>query len=360
MSRWKSASDPRYYTLDGMRGVAALMVVHFHYASVSGYLWNSQHTMQAYLAVDLFFALSGFVIALSYSAKLASSLSLGGFVKRRLIRLYPLYIFGILLGLCAEIARALLFDSRPEFSDALVEFGFNVFFLPSLQSEALFPLNLPAWSLFYEMVVNILFAWLLWKAPTKVLVPLALLSILPIVWFSSYPTFFGNGDGRADIAVGLARTILSFVIGMLLFRFAKAESRKVTIVAIVPLLVLLLVLVQSKDQPVLEFTSVLLIFPLLLFISIRIEPPAILRRLFSWLGDISYPVYLIHYPLMIPATVAFRSLGIPPLLYPVLFIVIVAVLGYALGKFYDEPVRRFLRSRDPTRRLSGNQEAKYK
>ena len=353
------SEDPRYYTLDGMRGVAALMVVHFHYVLVAGYVLGDQHKMQAYLAVDLFFALSGFVIALSYSDKLASALSISGFVKRRLIRLYPLYIFGIALGLSIEVARALSTGSGFKISEWAVEFGFNLFFLPSFQHEILFPLNLPAWSLFYEMAVNILFAWVLWRVPAKLLVPIAIASIFPIVWFSSYPVYFGNGDASNDIVVGFARTLLSFIIGILLFRYARAERRNVSLLACLPLFFLVVVLIQGRNQPVVEFASVLLAFPLLLFFAIRIEPPAYLRGLFSWLGDISYPVYLIHFPLMIPATTGFVALGIPPLFYPALFIVIVAVLGYALGKFYDEPVRRFLRSRDPTRRTSGNQEAKY-
>ena len=163
------SEDPRYYTLDGMRGVAALMVVHFHYVLVAGYVLGDQHKMQAYLAVDLFFALSGFVIALSYSDKLASALSISGFVKRRLIRLYPLYIFGIALGLSIEVARALSTGSGFKISEWAVEFGFNLFFLPSFQHEILFPLNLPAWSLFYEMAVNIIFAWVLWRVPAKLL-----------------------------------------------------------------------------------------------------------------------------------------------------------------------------------------------
>lgn len=92
-----------FHTLDGLRGVAAGTVLIYHFPS----LWSPASAPSAYLAVDLFFLMSGFVIEHAYGQRLATGLGVRRFLLLRLIRLYPLYLVGT--GITAlAIAGAML------------------------------------------------------------------------------------------------------------------------------------------------------------------------------------------------------------------------------------------------------------
>ena len=92
------ASKPRYEILDGLRGVAAMIVVVYHLFEDFGAGVAVQGANHGYLAVDFFFVLSGFVIGYAYDDRW-DRMSYGDFFKRRLIRLHPMVIFGSFLGL---------------------------------------------------------------------------------------------------------------------------------------------------------------------------------------------------------------------------------------------------------------------
>ncbi|MWV27318.1 acyltransferase family protein [Erythrobacter sp. GH3-10] len=143
--------NERYHTLDAIRGVAAIVVAYYHFLAGAGYLGFGQPWIQGYLAVDLFFALSGFVIALSYEDKLRDGMGVGTFMMRRIIRLYPLFFLGLILGGGFLVLRAML-GATPDYSvsEVALEFGANLFMLPTLRQDWLFPLNIPAWSLFFR------------------------------------------------------------------------------------------------------------------------------------------------------------------------------------------------------------------
>lgn len=93
------ASKPRYEVLDGLRGVAAIMVLLFHCLETYIPVFGTQHINHGYLAVDFFFVLSGFVIGYAYDDRW-NRMSTWDFFKRRLVRLHPLVVAGTLLGAC--------------------------------------------------------------------------------------------------------------------------------------------------------------------------------------------------------------------------------------------------------------------
>jgi peptidoglycan/LPS O-acetylase OafA/YrhL len=159
----------RYGTLDGIRGVAALSIVTFHEGP-----WLGQLSPRAgYLAVDLFFVLSGFVIAEAYEGRLSEgSMTTLGFLKTRAIRFYPLFVAGIILG-CGEPAMSLALHRGyivPVEHDAWWSLVPGLFMLPCppfASSTALYPLDSVFWSLLFEMLVNVLFVftrrfWTIW------------------------------------------------------------------------------------------------------------------------------------------------------------------------------------------------------
>ena len=159
------ASKPHYEILDGLRGVAAVMVVAFHLLEAhSGGNHLEQIINHGYLAVDFFFMLSGFVIGYAYDDRW-SRMSIGTFFKRRIIRLHPMVIVGSIVG-----AVFFYFQESPCFP-AIQDTSAGTMLLVMLLGCTLLPLPLkwdirgwtemhplngPAWSLYYEYIGNIL------------------------------------------------------------------------------------------------------------------------------------------------------------------------------------------------------------
>ena len=148
---------PRYATLDGLRGVAAVLVLCYHTHAFQGSAAIAPH---GYLAVDFFFMLSGFVIASAYQEKLRAGLPVVDFFRLRMIRLYPVALAGILLGAVKLVSQYAISPAQSEPAQwiALAVF-LNALVLPVVSethfSGALFPTDGPVWSLFYELLVNV-------------------------------------------------------------------------------------------------------------------------------------------------------------------------------------------------------------
>jgi len=145
----------RFGTLDGLRGVAAIVVVLFH--AIFG-AWVPRF---GYLAVDLFFILSGFVLSHAYDKRFVAGMSVAEFLSLRVVRLYPLYLLGLVLGLCVVRINPSIMDAPA--AGVLLNFVLNLFDLPGMEIPGtlyreLFPLNVPLWSLFFEFwVANLIF-----------------------------------------------------------------------------------------------------------------------------------------------------------------------------------------------------------
>lgn len=177
-----SDTKNHYAILDGLRGVAAIIVVVFHILET---FTNGDHSKQiinhGYLAVDFFFVLSGFVIGYAYDDRWGK-MTLGGFFKRRLIRLHPMIIMGMIIGAVAFYFQDSSFfpeiAGTPFWKMILVMLiGFTLIPVGSSLDirgwQEMHPLNGPAWSLFFEYVANILYALFIRKFSNKVLALLA-------------------------------------------------------------------------------------------------------------------------------------------------------------------------------------------
>ena len=241
-----SDTKPHYALLDGLRGVAALLVVWYHvfegyqFASGSAIIQEINH---GYLAVDFFFILSGFVIGYAYDDRWGKTLTLGKFFKRRLIRLHPMVVMGALIGFVMFILQgAVTWNGTPASIPAmLIALLCAMLMIPALPgcgyevrgNGEMFPLNGPAWSLFFEYIGNILYALFIRRLSTKALAILAgILSIL-LLWFTATDVcgygMFGVGwtlDGL-NFWGGLLRMLCPFTIGMLLSRFFHRIQFKV-------------------------------------------------------------------------------------------------------------------------------------
>ncbi len=291
-----------FKSLDGLRGIAAIAVVVFHFMEIIAPDYRDSFIAHAYLAVDFFFCLSGFVVAYAYDDRLAN-IGKKTFFKRRLIRLQPLVIIGAIIGLLAFI-----FDP---FSNLSNQFTSTQIICMLLSSALLFPypivperyLNLfhynpPTWSLFWEYIANIVYAVVLVKAPRIVLWFIFFISAGLLTWESYQTGHLASGFGGDNFWAGGIRVLFSFNMGLLLYR-SKFRIGSGLPFWILALLLCLVFFVPYTDniQPFYDPLIVIFYFPLIISLCIAGNRDKTgTERIAKWLGEISYPLYMIHYP----------------------------------------------------------------
>ncbi len=343
-------SKPHFEILDGLRGLAAVVVVIFHFMEIAIADYNDNFIAHGYLAVDFFFCLSGFVITYAYDSRLAG-MGLITFIKLRLIRLQPLVIIGSVLGLLT-----FLFDP---FSHLYAVYGFTqtaLIFITSVLvipypvvSERffnLFNLNAPAWSLFWEYFANLVYATILFKATKKVLAPLVLLAAAGICYVGWHSGNLAGGWGGSNFFDGLARISFSFLMGMLIFRSNWIIKNKLGLAGMSALL-LIAFLTPYNDHWNWLTEPVLVIFYLPLMVSLGAGASLAARhqKINKISGDISYPLYMTHYPFVwiFLTYVSVEKPGIGRLTWVIPVSVILLIgLAWLVFKFLDYPIRRYL------------------
>ena len=317
-------SKPHYALLDGLRGVAALLVLWYHvfegYAFVDGSLIRVVN--HGYLGVDFFFMLSGFVLAYAYNDRWPSGrLTLGGFFRRRLIRLHPMVVMCAVLG-----AVAFLLQGSVKWDGTSVPFGpvmlallCAMFFIPAVPgcryevrgNGEMFPLNGPAWSLFFEYIGNIVYAFVLRRLSGRMLAVLTAVLAGVLAWFtiSDVPGegMFGVGWTLNGLNFwgGMVRMLFPFSMGMLLQRYFRPVRVRGAFWWCALLLAVLFHVPYIAGSGavclngVFEAVCIIVVFPVVLWLGASgTTTDRFSTRVCKFLGDISYPVYIVHYPLM--------------------------------------------------------------
>ena len=337
-------SDQRvYHALDGLRGVAALFVAmrhtsFFHRAGIHG----------GYLAVDLFFVLSGFVIAHAYEKRLASGLPVGRFLVARYLRLWPVYALGALVGLAAAAMQALPGRDNLSLGQVAATAPFALAMLPGPPFKAsIYPVNSVAWSLALELLVNAAYA-LAWR-PLRRPVVLAGALALFAAWLAVAAVAYGKldvGFAWTNAAGGAPRVLFSFTAGLAVYRLHKSGLFRLRLPAWLPLAALPVLLWVQVDPVVYPLVCVLAIFPAIVFAAAAAPTGPWLVATFRPLGLVSYPLYALHKPVgeilawllhhQAPWILAWGPwIGVP-------YIAVLAGVCLLVERFYDRPVRRTL------------------
>lgn len=350
----EAASRRTFHTLDGLRGIAAIAVVFYHF----GDYVRPIRIGSPYLAVDLFFALSGFVLALAYRRRLEGGMGVGRFMLVRLVRLYPIYLVGLLIGIAPAIGALLVGGARNwTWGTVGLAGGAGLFFLPAPpfpgRPPALYPLNAPAWTLFFELVANLVFAVVLRRGYGRAVPAIALLSA-PVV--AAAILVSGTVDGGwlwPEFWLGVARVLFSFFLGVLACRALERGSLPAIRCPAWSLPVLLAVLLwfapPAAWRAAYDLACVFVAMPALLWLAICNEPRRAARPL-ALLGLVSYPLYAIHVPVeTLVLTAADRLLhGRVTAFAPLSGLVAVAALfvaAWGLAVRVDPAARRWLGSR---------------
>ncbi|MEY4953694.1 MAG: hypothetical protein RL299_2118, partial [Pseudomonadota bacterium] len=285
-----AVNPARLVTLDGLRGIAAICVMLFHAGDFSPLPMPG-----GYLAVDLFLVLSGYVIAHSYGARM-DALGPSGFFRLRFIRLYPLYLVGLITG--AGILALRVFTGGADWSIGGTLPA--VLLLPAIGVAGyLYPLNPPAWSLGFEALVNLIYGLLRGRLTAVLIVAACILSGAEVVRGTLAAGHANLGADWETAQTGLARAVFSFLVGIVLF---SALSRRGGTVrrhwlAYAAAFLLLAMLMFGPDQRALwDLTCILVLFPLLVVLGAQVEPGFSAAYRIS--GDASYALYCIHFPLL--------------------------------------------------------------
>ncbi|MBO6526256.1 acyltransferase [Erythrobacter sp.] len=310
-------ADGRFATMDALRGVAAVCVMLFH-AEASFAL----HMTGGFLAVDLFFCLSGFVIAHAYEQRLRNGFSTREFLLRRAVRLWPMLALGAVLGIMLHGGHAGM-----------------LFLLPNWKSPTLlFPANPPLWSLMFEMLAYFAFALLLYRLKAIMLLAIMAVSALVLINMAFSPGRFADfGADWPSIAGGLARVGYGFTAGVLIYRRQSIDRRHTGNGAWLPigLAVVGFLTIGTADNNA-AVVAALIGVPLIVAWTARIELPQ--RRSAAALGDLSYPLYCVHVPLIALAAGG-GNLVIASACAAI------AALSLALDRFCDRPARVWLLAR---------------
>lgn len=373
-------AKPRYEILDGMRGVAAMIVVAYHLFETYSKGPAYQILNHGHLAVDFFFVLSGFVIGYAYDDRW-NRMTVWEFFKRRLIRLHPMVIMGSVLGaLLFYFGDSALFPliGQTPWWKMLLLFLLGCTMLPALTGwdirgwQETNPLNGPTWSLMWEYLANILYALIIRRLSKGVLAVVVLCSAVLTIDLTMNLDLFGLLAERPEALahtviggwsitpeqcyIGICRLFYPFFCGLLLSRIGKRInvhngfwwcSLFITAVLVMPRLG---GETDAWQDGLYETVSILLVFPLIVLMGAGSTVHG--KRsvaVCNFLGEISYPLYITHFPLIyLQMSWASQHSDLPTGTHicVALSVFILSVgLAYACLKLYDLPVRKWLASR---------------
>jgi peptidoglycan/LPS O-acetylase OafA/YrhL len=291
----------QFVTLDGLRGLAAIGVAVLHMPKVFG----GFTVPNAHLAVDFFLQLSGFVIAYAYSTRILNGMYFRQFLWLRINRLYPAFVLGIGLGFAVAVAALLNPNSGlsviwtpASLACSTIQ---NAFMLPAFgcgQQEVIFPLNVPMWSVFHEILVNVAFFALV----SFIFRGRRILSIIVFLFVIVAPYGFIRGTfdfgyGWNDLLQGFVRVSASFFVGAAIFKFKLVEGRRSNVASAIAFSLLAAALFLQVKNVGYELFAIVGLFPVVLFVG-QANPSNVA---FFWvcaqLGKTSYVLYAIHKPL---------------------------------------------------------------
>ncbi len=335
----KRVTEHRHFpVLDGLRGIAALAVVLYHSYLNGGIVPNGP------LAVDLFFVMSGFVIANSYGGRLAGGMTKLSFVARRFVRLYPMLFIGAFGGMVLALLHNKLspMTAYPEHA-LLTSGGLSLLVLPYLEpvlGEKAFTFNPPIWSLFFEIVANLVYVVIVRRLNIAILAVIVLTGLAGVVWYGPL-----GGGANNFFTPGFPRVACGFFGGVLLQQLWVRYPALRFKVGFFPLALALLALLAIP-----EVIGGLLFVPAFLFMAAivwgAIGSGSVERRpVLQFLGEISYPVYLIHWLTLYFFTFVGTKLHLVGDKYAIVVAVhlcAIPFIGYVVAHYYETPARVWL------------------
>ncbi|MCU4181161.1 acyltransferase family protein [Bosea sp. BH3] len=350
------------HIFDLLRGVAALSVASFHLNIFIEPFWMSH----GYLAVDLFFLMSGCVIELAYAERLKNGMSFGDFMRIRFTRLYPLYALGTAIGIGLVFIGIATGMSKNwtgfYFGIGIAAAALFIPFAARSSDDVAFPLNQPAYSLFYEIIVNAIYA-LLFRRITDFFLKVTILSAAAaMVAATIIHGTIDIGYRMETILPGFPRAIFGFFLGVYIARMYGKSKIKTGNMSCAMILIVVLIsfcgpMLFQIESKIWDLLFILIVYPIVIRLSFSIDLGARFHGIAAALGRSSYAIYAIHVPIFALAANAFQILKVDQVaLAPYFGIVLVAVvfvLSLIIDRWFDAPIRRRLKNFFDARRTMG-------
>jgi peptidoglycan/LPS O-acetylase OafA/YrhL len=344
-------TKPHYQILDGLRGVAAILVVIYHLFEAYYPVPANHPEHHGYLAVDFFYLLSGFVVGYAYDDRWGR-MHIKDFFKRRLVRLHPLVLLGVFIG-----AICFWFDpyTNGRAHTTLAELigvmliGFTLLPSPDIRGWGeTHPLDGPSWSLLQEYIANIIYALFARKMSRTALWILVIISGIALTITAMWRGDVGTGWGYKTFWIAYVRMMFPFFAGLLLFRCGKLIHLPMAFPLCSLMLIILFFMPTFKYNGLYEAACIIIGFPIIVAAGAGGNISGRWAKLCKFSGDISYPIYITHYPFIYIYTAwVVEKKPTPQQIIPVacgLFIFFI-LLAYAALKLYDEPVRAWLKKK---------------
>ncbi|CAN7293722.1 acyltransferase [Phenylobacterium sp. LjRoot225] len=335
----QASKSQKFATLDILRGVGAFAVMVFHFKKLLPYgeVWGC---VSGYLAVDLFFVLSGFVLAHAYDRRLDVTLTPGAFAIQRFARLLPMIWVGSLLGLVIGLGKG------HGAVETVRSAALGLFALPSYVSydRSIFPLNSAEWSLFFEIFINLVFAYFFraLRGPMLWLL-IGASAVMLLVFALSFGTLSGGWEW-STFQVGFARVGFSFFLGVQLSRTYEVWSKHVPKVPAFVLVLVLVLLFEVRPSPAVrpffDLAFIVLLSPALVMLGAVAECKQ--EKVVKYMGGMSYPLYAIHDPLVGATRGLVKKFDVLSGVLPLALVVVLPFVAYGFAVLYDAPLRAFL------------------
>jgi len=346
-----TSSKPHYLILDGLRGVAAELVAVFHIVEAHYPVLVEHPIHHGYLAVDFFFLLSGFVVGYAYDDRW-HQMGVWHFFKVRLVRLHPMVVFAVMLGTLGFIVDP--------FTNGMSHHSFAYLMLSMVVALTLLPspdvrgwgethsLVGPCWSLLQEYIGNVIYAVWIRKASKRLLWMVVLTCAAALLAMAHYRNDVATGWSYQSFGFAVVRMMFPFFAGLLLYRSKKMLKIPFAFGVSTLLLLAIFFMPVFKYNGLFEAACIIIAFPLVVLIGASGTVGKFTKRTCTFLGSISYPIYIIHYPFMYlyiawiakdqPTAKEYLPIAIPLALFFIGF-------AYLVFKLYDEPVRIWLKKK---------------
>ena len=342
-------SKLHYHLLDGLRGIAAVCILIFHFFEYIYPDASINPIGHGYLAVDFFFALSGFVIGYAYDQRI-NTIGAGNFFRNRLIRLQPMVVFGAVLGLLAYIFNPYMHNvSDAGWMRIIVSFVATVLLIPMAilpnTVDNVFPLNAPTWSLSTEYLANIFYAFVLSRISKKVLLVFFFMSACWLAYIAQQRGWIIMGWSDEYYFDGWARTAFSFIAGLLIFRYNLIIKSKVSGLVLLLMLAAVFFIPHSENDWIKELAIIMILFPLIISISAGTSVNGFVKNLCIFLGRLSYPLYMTHYfvvGIFGSYYTLYKPAGLRLWILVIARMIAIVIFTWLVMRFYDEPVRKYL------------------
>lgn len=301
------------YPLDSLRGIAAIGVAFFwhyqHFSPQNGFPFgNLAYWFYHFGAglVDLFFVLSGFIFCYIYTDRIRSKLlTFREYAVLRLSRLYPLHLVTLII---VAILQSIYYLKLKGFYiypyNDVYHFILNLVYLQKGWFESGFSFNGPSWSIACEIVAYLLFFMTVYKFSKNEKYKLAFMGFI----FLGLSIYKLNLTNIPFFNTEIARILIGFFIGCFVYEIhllisgSKKKNLIVLLLSFVFIgLISLAIIFGHKILGDYTIVYTVVIYPLIILLALNIKHLNMLLSIkpLTYLGDISYSIYLWHFPMQL-------------------------------------------------------------